>query len=1032
MEILFYYNKNLDELEVDREFEILISLIYDRPPLISRKEAINSQIKNKNDRSGLHGTHENMVNLGRKMNQVKIKREEILKLKNKFLQENQDSNLINKKQSKKILITNSEINNNQNGINKISPPTIIDLSKEEDRDLISLKKTIKDFHRFFKFLFTKYCGSIYHPIQGKLYKSIREIQETISASEIVKMYKEHDICGNGASSHHNQIFNYNKENQNLQTKESLKFKSNSNSYSYSYITKDEILSLITLVNTKIFKKENLKSGLNLEEFIEIFVQISFYCFNRPPFYYKKFTVSEYLLEMINLFGQHALRDDQITRKSSALRAEYVHPDQLLSQNEKNIVDSINKQVLKDHNMILPNGFKKYLDTEIKEKRYIPDCMRSVLTQSQITCIEIFDEILSKALGGVHFLESFVFVKEVYKVRPIYGGGNMNIYSGSASKFENSEHKYYLKNRVYDDLEEIKKNRKLREIVNKVKIRKERDSSVKSNTSQKNENMEMDYNPEKLLEKSLINENQLVLQENKVDLNIPADNSDKNIFSNQKNIHDQSIINDLEKSISKEKKITVKSSNNSKIPIYSNTLSNDSFPLHQNSNKYILNQIKIEKILEEENKKLIDNEKEKKRKLRVQYVKQEIERMKDDKKEKEAKREAILNEERQRNEDKIRRKIESEAKLREKIKSELMKIKQKKIEEDKIKAEEERLTKIQNAKKNQELIEVFNNHKVAKLKEDFNKLTQEKKKKINEEKLQRNENEKKLLIEKKKFEDFLLQEKKLLEEEKALMEKIEKLISREDIKNILSQYDEHINSITEVYSITASKSGKNLNKAQNFHPINLDEFQTFCVHFNITNVLLSNQDLQYIFKKISTKINTPGWFEKNQFVESLIYICLFSLENFKQFESDDEKEKSDSNIKFEENNISISKGDISNIRGRSKMTSFNKKESSLSISLNKKISQNKLHAFDGDSLKIFFNDHLGLTLPYNRRSIENYINIQKNISTVEKNKLIKNKSNNLLRNINSNTSRIGDISRVKGNRSVSGNKLISNNNSLLIE
>jgi hypothetical protein len=949
VEILFYYNKNIDELDVDREFEILISLIYDRPPIISRREkiSINKRSSSKNlhnnkNTNEIDEVQENMANLGRKINQVKMKREEILKLKNKYLQEKEkpDVNSKNKKQNKispgkKNSLISPEINHNQNELNKNTPPTILDLSQEEDRDLISLKKTIKDYHRFFKFLFTKYCGSIYHPVQGKLFNSIKEIQETLAPSEIVKMFKEHDICGNGVSNH---ILKVNKENQNLQQKKQT------NSYAYSYITKDEILSLITLVNTKIFKKENLKSGINLEEFIEIFVQISFYCFNRPPFYYKKFTISEYLIELINLFGQHALRDDQLTRKSSALRAEYIHPDELLSQTEKSIVDSINKQLLKDNNTILPNGYKKYLDTEIKEKRFIPDCMRSVLPQNQITCLEIFDEILSKAIGGVHFLESFVFVKEVYKVRPIHGGGNMNIYSGSGNKFESQELKLNLKNKVYDDLEEIKKNRKLKEIVKKVKVKKDRESSVKSSKSTASQKKgEININKEKLenVEKTLLNENQEHLVENK-NFNIDTENSDIVNLTNKNLTQEENKFDKKSKSISKEKKINVKTINNLKTLTSSNSLNSNSLQLHQNSNKYILNQIKIEKILDEENKKLIDKEKEKKRKLRVQYIKQEIDRMKDDKKEKEAKRDTILNEERQKKEEKLRKKMEVEAKLREKIKSELVKIKQLKIEDEKKKAEEERRVKLQNAKKKQELTEVFNNQKVNKLKEDFKKLAEEKKMKNKEKKLEMSVNEKKLINEKKRFEDFLQREKKLLEEEKILMEKVEKLISREDVKNILIQYDEHIKLICEVYSDTASKSGKNLNKSQFSHTLNLDEFQSFCVHFNITNALLSHQELQFIFKKISTKNNTPGWLEKNQFIESLIYICLFSLENFKQIESDDEREKSDSNIniKFDENNQSNSKGDLSNIRGRSKITSFNKKESSLSLSLKKKINDNK--------------------------------------------------------------------------------------------
>lgn len=245
---------------------------------------------------------------------------------------------------------------------------LLDLNFEEDRDLIKLKKFLKDYQTFFKEVFMKYCGSIYHPIKGKVFNSINEIGDTISPSEIVKMFKEHGISGRE-------------------------------------IDREDILIILSLMNSKVFQKPSLKSGISYDEFIEDFIQLSYFAFTKPPFVYRRYSISEYAEEMIKLFSRQ-FPDNK----------KYLHPDKLINANQIDICENINKQLQKTNFVKIPKGFKKYLETELVYKYYVPDCMYFLLGESQTICYELLDEIIYKIVKE-HIMEGFCKVKEVYKIRP---------------------------------------------------------------------------------------------------------------------------------------------------------------------------------------------------------------------------------------------------------------------------------------------------------------------------------------------------------------------------------------------------------------------------------------------------------------------------------------------------------------------------------------------------------------------------------------------------------------------------------------
>ena len=247
---------------------------------------------------------------------------------------------------------------------------LLDLNDEEDRDIIILKKFIKEYEGFFKDVFKRYCGSTYKALHGKNFEAIKEISDTITVSEIVKMFKQHNVID--------------KE-----------------------ISKEDIQSIITLMNSKVFKKRSLLGGITYEEFIEDFIQISYYAFVKPPYFYRHFTIADYPEEMIKLFSAQFPEN-----------MKYYNPETILTKSEREICNGLDKQLQISNFVKLPKTHKKILVTEINFKYIVPECMYMVLGESYTICLELVDEFIKKSIQS-HVLEGFLVVNEVYKARPRY-------------------------------------------------------------------------------------------------------------------------------------------------------------------------------------------------------------------------------------------------------------------------------------------------------------------------------------------------------------------------------------------------------------------------------------------------------------------------------------------------------------------------------------------------------------------------------------------------------------------------------------
>jgi hypothetical protein len=280
----------------------------------------------------------------------------------------------------------------------------------------------------------------------------------------------------------------------------------------------------------------------------------------------------------------------------------------------------------------------------------------------------------------------------------------------------------------------------------------------------------------------------------------------------------------------------------------------------------------EKIDEEEKLKFINEqlEKDKKRKLRRQVVEEQLKKMKEQQEEEARKKNEESRKIKQETEDRLKQQLLRERKLREQIKKELEENKKKK--EVDIKAREEEDKQKENQKKQVKEAEKkdFFNKQKRKLRKQFRVI---KSAKENLMKLQQEEGKVKIpIIDAKKI---LNRDKTLLEFEKNLNQTMENLLERQDIKDYITEYENHLKVIYDIYS----KIGNKRISFYSEQAIHYNEFKEFCVNFTISNLLINSEQVSYIFKKVGKK--NEGHYEEQFFLKykdfliAMAYISVMS-------------------------------------------------------------------------------------------------------------------------------------------------------------
>ena len=274
--------------------------------------------------------------------------------------------------------------------------------------------------------------------------------------------------------------------------------------------------------------------------------------------------------------------------------------------------------------------------------------------------------------------------------------------------------------------------------------------------------------------------------------------------------------------------------------------------------------------------------------------------------------------------------------KEKIKSkfeEVKKRREKKEEErkNKILSEQEK-KKEKDEKKIKAWIDFYKGQKL-KLKEQFKKIVTKRKEaiKIEEEKKQK---EKKL---KKEYQD-----KSLHYVYEDLNRDMKELVTRKEIKDVFEKYNSHLKLIYDIYS----KISYNKISFYSKEVIRIDEFKQFLINFTVLGVIISTEQMIWIFNNISKVLqnerNNQMYFDFDDFKLSLCYLAIFAKTTF---------------------------------------------------SRDKKIIQTDIDETNGENIENFIK-LLGIKLPFNRLEIEKFINerrsmTMKNLLNIQNKKKIEN-------------------------------------------
>ena len=265
-------------------------------------------------------------------------------------------------------------------------------------------------------------------------------------------------------------------------------------------------------------------------------------------------------------------------------------------------------------------------------------------------------------------------------------------------------------------------------------------------------------------------------------------------------------------------------------------------------------------------------------------------------------------------------------LNEKKKQRILQVQERfsKVQEKRKQQEEEKLSKLisrqdkmkeKNDKRDKELIEFYRKQK-KKIKIQMKEILQKRKEYLYKFKDKKEEEKPKPS----KKPSYLEKDKEYCAFESNLLQTLENLRKREDINKIYEKYNKHLKKIYEVYS----NIGYNKIGFYSKECIHLNEFKQFFINFGILGLLLSPDQMNWIYNKIAkdkqTEKDGQTYLDFDDFQIALCMIAIFS--------------------RFTERSRKILPSDIDST--------------------------------NGETIEYFFK-FLGLKIPYNRIEMENFIN-----------------------------------------------------------
>ena len=259
--------------------------------------------------------------------------------------------------------------------------------------------------------------------------------------------------------------------------------------------------------------------------------------------------------------------------------------------------------------------------------------------------------------------------------------------------------------------------------------------------------------------------------------------------------------------------------------------------------------------------------------------------------------------------------------------------------------------------------------------------------------------------------------------------MKKLIAKEEIKQIFEKYESHLKLIYDIYS----RIGYNKISFFSKEIIKIDEFKQFLINFTVLGVIISAEQMIWIFNNISKVLqkerNNQMYLNFEDFKLSLCYLAIFSRfekKNKKILPKDIEEtngENIENFMKFLGLKIPFNKIDIEKfINERRSITMKNllgiqnnlKKENKKEIIKNKKIENEKEHEQNEDNN----NTNSNVKKNDNNKKKEN-----NNVSQKDK----ESKNSNIKNNNPKNTEKQNDIQTNNNNNSNNNNNVNDNKN-----
>lgn len=173
------------------------------------------------------------------------------------------------------------------------------------------------------------------------------------------------------------------------------------------LTRQEIGRLVQLVSTKMMNRSELHI-LDYNGFIQFILQVSHLVYTRDPHDLSHLPPVEHIKELIKKFRMAAK-----ARGESTLL--YEDPD-ITFITDKDVLRELNYKILENPNYVLPDGYYKVQEKEMKMYYQIPEYYD--ISEGEKISLELLDEFMVH-LFGFHFLEPIAVFETITKVKPSF-------------------------------------------------------------------------------------------------------------------------------------------------------------------------------------------------------------------------------------------------------------------------------------------------------------------------------------------------------------------------------------------------------------------------------------------------------------------------------------------------------------------------------------------------------------------------------------------------------------------------------------